>query len=206
MKKTMQKNGVSSSPYSEKEATKKTKKVLKKQLEGKPAVSILDECKIVGSEAVKAAKTSALTSGGITATVEIGTNLIKGKKINMKEVGKKTINSAKEGAIDAGLKTVATKGVEKVVLSNASKNIVKKAFGKTASKAVTKNAGKIAGPAGGFIVDSAFDIVQCARGKQDVKTTAKSVALNAANATLYATFPPAGIALTLGRIGYSFFS
>ena len=206
MKKTMQKNEISSKPYSEKEAVKKTKKVLKKQFKNEPAVSKLDECKIVGSEAGKAAGKSALISGGVTATIEIGTTLIKGKKINLKKVGKKTINSAKEGAFDAGLKTVATKGVEKVILSNAGKNIAKKAIGKTASKALTKNVGKIAGPAGGFIIDSAVDVVQCARGKQDIKTAVKSVSLNAINAGLYATFPVAGAAMTLGRIGYSFFS
>jgi len=75
-------------------------------------VSKLDECKIVASEAGKAAGKSALISGGFTATIEIGTNLIQGEKINVKKIGTKAIISA----INAGLyATVPALGVAMTV-------------------------------------------------------------------------------------------
>jgi len=206
IKKVMEAEGVKSKPYSEKTAIKKAHKVLKKQYKKEPPVSALEQGKILAGEAVNAGTKSAAVAAGVSTAIDLGTDILKGNKIDgdrAKEIGKNAANSAKNAALDTVTKTAATKVVEIAVVSKTGQAVVKKVAGKAASKVITKNVGKIAGPAGGFLIDSTVDVVKCLNGEQDVEETVKNVGLNVVNASLYATFPPAGAAMTAARICYS---
>lgn len=198
--------GVETNPYSEADAIEKTKKVLKRQYKEKKAVTFLDEAKFLAIESAKAGARSAVFSGSITLGMELGGDLIQGNEIDeerVEEITKKVVKGAGIAAADTVAKTVTAKLVSKSLSSKGGQVVVKRVMGKTASKVLAKNAGKIAGPAGGFIIDSIVDVTQAVRGKQSAGKAAVNVGLNAANATLYIVFPPAAIGMTIVRIGGS---
>ena len=208
IKNVMVVDDISSKPYSEKQAIKTAKKVLTKQFQNKPAVSKIEKA-IINTKQTATASGKSAASAMITSTsIEVVGDLVNGKKIDTeraKEIGKNAIQSGKSAAIDAVIKTTATKTVEKTILSKGGQTVAKKVIGKAASQGIKKNAGKIAGPFGGFLVDSGVDVVKCVRGEESIQKTAVNVGINGVNAALYVACPPVGIAMTVGRVAGNIF-
>ena len=163
-------------------------------MDGKPAVTTLDDVKIISAEVAKGGAKSLVAAAGISAAIELGSDFKNGRKIDakrLKDIGKNSAKAGVHAAADTTAKVVSIKVVEQVGM---------KIIGKTASKAATKNIGKIAGPAGGFIVDSVVSVKGFIQGTQSGEKTAIDIGLNGVNAILYTTFPPAAITMTASRI------